>query len=232
MADNKKKILLVEDDINLGTILKDFLIIKNYDVDHVLNGVDGLSAYNNSSYELLILDIMMPKKDGFTLATEVRKLDKKTSIIFLSAKSLVEDRIKGLKLGGDDYLTKPFSSEELLLRIENIFKRVLSSRQKKTIVDPLTIGKFIFDYSRRILEINSNLRKLTSKETELLRMLAISKNDIVDRSTALDEIWHNNTYFTSRSMDVYIAKLRSYLKEDPAVEIVNIHGTGFKLLEH
>ena len=121
MADNKRKILLVEDDINLGTILKDFLIIKNYDVVHVLNGVDGLSTYNNGSYELLILDIMMPKKDGFTLATEIRKLDKKTPIIFLSAKSLVEDRIKGLKLGGDDYLTKPFSSEELLLRIENIF---------------------------------------------------------------------------------------------------------------
>jgi len=232
MADNKAKILLVEDDINLGTILKDFLIIKNYDVDHVLNGVDGLNAYYNNSYELLILDIMMPKKDGFTLATEIRKLDKKTPIIFLSAKSLVEDRIKGLKMGGDDYLTKPFSSEELLLRIENIFKRVLISKQKKTNVDPLIIGKYIFDYSRRSLNINGNVRKLTSKESELLRMLAISKNDILDRSTALDEIWYNNTYFTSRSMDVYITKLRSYLKEDPAVEIVNIHGTGFKLLVH
>jgi DNA-binding response OmpR family regulator len=232
MADNKRKILLVEDDINLGTILKDFLMIKNYDVDHVLNGVDGFNAYSEGSYDLLILDIMMPKKDGFTLATEVRKLDKKTPIIFLSAKSLVEDRIKGLKLGGDDYLTKPFSSEELLLRIENIFKRVFISRQKKTIVDPLTIGKYIFDYSRRTLMINTSVRKLTSKESELFRMLAISKNDIVDRSAALEEIWRNNTYFTSRSMDVYITKLRSYLKEDPAVEIVNIHGTGFKLLVH
>ena len=232
MADNKKKLLLVEDDINLGTILKDFLIVKNYDVDHVLNGVDGMNSYSNNSYDLLILDIMMPKKDGFTLATEIRKLDKKTPIIFLSAKSLVEDRIKGLKLGGDDYLTKPFSSEELLLRIENIFKRVSISRQKKTIVEPLNIGKFEFDYSRRALTINGNVRKLTSKESELLRMLAISKNDIVDRSAALHEIWRDNTYFTSRSMDVYITKLRSYLKEDPAVEIVNIHGTGFKLLVH
>jgi len=232
MTDIKKKILLVEDDINLGTILKDFLIIKNYDVDHVLNGVEGLNAYYNNSYELLILDIMMPKKDGFTLATEIRKLDKKTPIIFLSAKSLVEDRIKGLKLGGDDYLTKPFSSEELLLRIENIFKRVFVSSQKKIIVEPLTIGKYIFDYPRRALNINGNVRKLTFKESELLRMLAINKNDIVDRSAALDEIWRDNTYFTSRSMDVYITKLRSYLKEDPAVEIVNIHGTGFKLLVH
>ncbi len=232
MADNKNKILLVEDDNNLGTILKDFLIIKNYYVDHVLNGVDDFSTYSNGSYDLLILDIMMPKKDGFTLATEVRKLDKKTPIIFLTAKSLVEDRIKGLKLGGDDYLTKPFSSEELLLRIENIFKRVYISRQKKTIVDPLTIGKYIFDYSRRTLNINGNVRNLTSKESELLRMLAISKNDVVDRSDALDEIWRDNTYFTSRSMDVYITKLRSYLKEDTSVEIVNIHGTGFKLLVH
>ena len=232
MTDIKKKILLVEDDINLGTILKDFLIIKNYDVDHVLNGVEGLNAYYNNSYELLILDIMMPKKDGFTLATEIRKLDKKTPIIFLSAKSLVEDRIKGLKLGGDDYLTKPFSSEELLLRIENIFKRVFVSSQKKIIVEFLTIGKYIFDYPRRALNINGNVRKLTFKESELLRMLAINKNDIVDRSAALDEIWRDNTYFTSRSMDVYITKLRSYLKEDPAVEIVNIHGTGFKLLVH
>ncbi|MGB5894729.1 MAG: response regulator transcription factor [Ignavibacteriaceae bacterium] len=232
MTDIKKKILLVEDDINLGTILKDFLKIKNYDVEHVLNGVDGFNTYSTGSYDLLILDIMMPKKDGFTLATEIRKLDKKTPIIFLSAKSLVEDRIKGLKLGGDDYLTKPFSSEELLLRIENIFKRVFVSSQKKIIVEPLTIGKYIFDYPRRALNINGNVRKLTFKESELLRMLAINKNDIVDRSAALDEIWHDNTYFTSRSMDVYITKLRSYLKEDPAVEIVNIHGTGFKLLVH
>ncbi len=232
MADNKKKILLVEDDINLGTILKDFLIIKNYDVDHVLNGVEGLNAYYKGSYDLLILDIMMPKKDGFSLAVEVRKIDKKTPVIFLTAKSLVEDRIKGLKIGGDDYLTKPFSSEELLLRIENIFKRVFISKQKKNIVDSLTIGKYTFDYSRRTLKINGNVRKLTSKESELLRMLAISKNDVVNRSAALDEIWRDNTYFTSRSMDVYIAKLRSYLKEDTAVEIMNIHGTGFKLLAH
>lgn len=232
MVDNKKKILLVEDDINLGTILKDFLIIKNYDVDHVLNGLEGLNAYYKGSYDLLILDIMMPKKDGFTLATEIRKVDKKTPVIFLTAKSLIEDRIKGLKLGGDDYLTKPFSSEELLLRIENIFKRVFISRQKKIVADSLTIGKYIFDYSRRTLKINGKIKKLTSKESELLRMLVIYKNDVVNRSAALDEIWRDNTYFTSRSMDVYITKLRSYLKEDPTVEIMNIHGTGFKLLVH
>lgn len=232
MPDKNSKILLVEDDINLGTILKDFLEVKNYIVDHVLNGVEGLDAYLNGSYDLLVLDVMMPKKDGFTLVSEIRKLDKKTPIIFLSAKSLVADKIKGLKLGGDDYLTKPFSSEELLLRINNVLKRVSVSKQNSKSFKSVRIGKFIFDYSKRILTINGNFKKLTSKESELLRLLVLNQNEVLDRSTALNEIWHNNTYFTSRSMDVFITKLRSYLKKDESVEIVNIHGTGFKLLVH
>jgi len=227
-----KKILLVEDDLNLGSILKDFLSVKGYVVKHDQNGVDGLSSYNQDKFDLLVLDIMMPKKDGFTLAGEIRKVDKNIPIIFLSAKSLVEDRIKGLKLGGDDYITKPFSSEELLLRIENIFKRVSVSKIKDTDFRLIDIGKFRFYYSKRILSLDGDDKKLTSRENELLRLLAINKNDVLDRTVALNEIWKENSYFTSRSMDVYIAKLRSYLKEDPGVEIVNLHGTGFKLLVH
>lgn len=231
MDDEKKKILLVEDEINLGTILKDFLILKGYEINHQLNGLDGLNSFKQDKYDLFILDIMMPKKDGFTLAREIRKTDKYTPIIFLSAKSLVEDRIKGLKLGADDYLTKPFSSEELLLRIENIFKRI-SSGIKESIHNSSSIGKYNFDYSKRILKIDNSIKKLTSKESELLRLLIINRNNILNRSAALEEIWDDNTYFTSRSMDVYITKLRSYLKEDESIEIVNVHGKGFKLLVH
>jgi DNA-binding response OmpR family regulator len=232
MENKKRKILLVEDEINLGTILKDFLILKGYEINHQLNGVEGLNAFKQDDYNLLILDIMMPKKDGFTLAKEIRKTDKQIPIIFLSAKSLVEDRIKGLKLGADDYLTKPFSSEELLLRIENIFKHVSSSEKEKSFTDSFLIGKYVFDYSKRSLKINSSEIKLTSKENELLRLLAMNRNNILDRSLALEEIWNANTYFTSRSMDVYVTKLRSYFKGDESVEIVNIHGRGFKLIVH
>jgi DNA-binding response OmpR family regulator len=232
MSDNRKKILLVEDDLNLGTILKDYLGVKYFNVTHVLNGVEGLKAYSGDSFDLLILDVMMPKKDGFTLANEIRKLDKKTPIIFLTAKSLVEDRIKGLKLGGDDYLTKPFSSEELLLRINNIFKRDSISKERNKKLKSLKIGKYKFDYLKRILVDNNGEKKLTSKEAELLRLLALNQNEILERSVALSEIWKENTYFTSRSMDVYITKLRSYLSGDKSVEIVNVHGSGFKLLVH
>ena len=232
MADIKNKILLVEDDLNLGTILKDYLSIKDFYVTHVLNGVEGFDTYSKDSFDLLILDIMMPKKDGFTLASEIRKLDKKTPIIFLTAKSLVEDRIKGLKLGGDDYLTKPFSSEELLLRINNIFKRVSISKEKNKKLKLIPIGKYKFDYPRRILSLNNGVKRLTSKESELLRLFALNQNEVLERSIVLTEIWQENSYFTSRSMDVYITKLRSYLKEDESVEIVNVHGMGFKLLVH
>lgn len=232
MAADKRKILLVEDDINLGTILKDFLEIKNYSVTHSVNGVDGINSYRENSFDLIILDIMMPKKDGFTLAEEIRKLDKNIPIIFLSARSMVEDRIKGLKIGGDDYITKPFSSEELLLRIENIFKRVTSSNKAAPPVNDLQIGEYIFNYNKRSLLLNAKERKLTSRESELLRLLILNKNDLVERSSALKEIWSDNNYFTSRSMDVYIARLRSYLAEDKMVEIVNVHGSGFKLIVH
>ena len=174
----------------------------------------------------------MPKKDGFTLAEEIRKLDKTIPMIFLSARSMVEDRIKGLKLGGDDYITKPFSSEELLLRIENIFKRITFSNKTASPVSDLQLGKYIFNYNKRILVFDSKERKLTSKESELLRLLILNKNELVERSVALKEIWSDNNYFTARSMDVYITKLRSYLIEDKSVEIVNVHGSGFKLIVH
>lgn len=226
----KKQILLVEDDVNLGSILRDFLNVKGYDVELALNGTDGYHLFKKKRFDLLILDVMMPQKDGFTLASEIRKIDKQTPIIFLTAKSLVEDRIKGLKIGGDDYLTKPFSSEELLLRIKNILKRIRIPEDKKVEIDSFKIGRYRFDYSKRILSFNCDNKRLTSKESELLRLLAINQNGLVDRTTALKEIWKNDSYFTSRSMDVYIAKLRSYLKNDKSVQILNVHGTGFKLL--
>ena len=232
MTADKRKILLVEDDINLGTILKDFLIVKNYEVFHALNGIEGSNSYRDNQFDLIILDIMMPKKDGFALAEEIRKLDKNIPIIFLSARSMVEDKIKGLKLGGDDYVTKPFSVEELLLRVENIFKRMSSSNEVKTPIGTMEVGKYLFNYNKRILTLNGSKRKLTTRECELLRLLALNKNDLLQRSVALKEIWNDNNYFTARSMDVYITKLRSYLNEDKDVEIINVHGSGYKLIVH
>jgi DNA-binding response OmpR family regulator len=226
----KKKILLVEDDKNLGSVLKDFLSIKNYDVTLAEDGLRGKKEYDRSKFALIILDVMMPGKDGFTLAEEIRKNDKHTPIIFLTAKSMSEDRIRGLKLGGDDYITKPFSSEELFLRIENIFKRSQNyfNKPEQSIFD---IGKYKFDFGKRQLTINSVTQRLTTKEAQLLRLLAINKNEVLIRSTALNEIWKNETYFTARSMDVYITKLRAYLKADKSIEIINLHGTGYKLID-
>lgn len=230
MINSVKNILLVEDDLNLGTILKDFLSIKGYKVTHCLNGKEGEKAYNSASFNLVLLDVMMPKLDGFTLAEKIRKNDKNTPIIFLTAKSMLEDRLKGLKLGADDYITKPFSSEELSLRIENIFKRTAQLNPAPSANEKYTLGSFEFDYVKRKLETEGTEHKLTSKEAELLRLLAINKNSIVERSFALKKIWNNDSYFAARSMDVFIAKLRSYLKADGSVQILNVHGTGFKLI--
>ena len=229
MSENKK-ILLVEDDKNLGLILKDFLNIKGYTVTLAEDGIKGKSEFEKSKFEMIILDVMMPGKDGFTLAEEIRKVDKTTPIIFLTAKSMTEDRIKGLKIGGDDYLTKPFSSEELFLRMENIFKRDIQISRSANKKSAFKIGIYDFDYSKRLLSHNDFEQRLTAKESELLRLLAVNKNEVLNRSTALKEIWKNESYFTARSMDVYITKLRSYLKEDKSIEIINFHGTGFKLI--
>jgi DNA-binding response OmpR family regulator len=226
---NKSSILLVEDDINLGTILKEYLEVKNYLVTLALNGVDGYKEYSEGSFDICILDVMMPKKDGFTLAKEIRNYDDRTPIIFLTAKSLQHDKIEGFKIGADDYITKPFNTEELLMRINAVLKRT-SSKKKKSDKIIFNIGQYEFNSEKRILLFNDSEYKLTSKENELLKLLAINKNEILKRSEALVRIWSDDNYFNSRSMDVYITKLRGYLKQDKSVEIINVHGQGFKLI--
>lgn len=225
-------ILLVEDDLNLGSILKEFLDIKGYNTTHCLDGLKGLSTFKKSIFNLCILDVMMPKLDGFSLATEIRKMNKVVPIIFLTAKSMQADKIEGFKIGGDDYITKPFSTEELFLRISVILKRTQNSSIDNNIIEvnEFQIGSYLFDYKSRLLIINKNEKRLTSKESELLKLLCENKNRLLERTTALKQIWNEDTYFTSRSMDVYIAKLRNYLKEDKSIQISNVHGLGFKLI--
>jgi two-component system OmpR family response regulator len=224
----KRKILLVEDDNNLGNLLQDSLELKNFEVTLKRNGEDGWNEYKTGKFDMCILDIMMPKKDGFTLAKEIRRTNAQIPIIFLTAKVLKEDTIEGLKIGADDYLTKPFSMEELTLRMENIFKRVPKAEMSDQ--SEFNIGKYVFDNSSRTLTIGSSQLKLTTKESELLKMLALHIDKLLERDIALNTVWGTDSYFAGRSMDVYIAKLRKYLKEDPSVEILNVHGTGFKLL--
>lgn len=224
----KKKILLVEDDTNLGNLLQDSLEIKNYDVTLCRNGEEGWETFSSGKFDMCILDVMMPKKDGFTLARDIRRANTHVPIIFLTAKVLKEDTIEGLKIGADDYLTKPFSMEELQLRMESIFKRMPKTDAGEQ--QQFHIGRYIFDNMARTLTLGSNSVKLTTKESELLKMLALHIDRLLEREIALNEVWGTDSYFAGRSMDVYIAKLRKYLKDDPRVEILNVHGTGFKLL--
>lgn len=224
----KRKVLLVEDDTNLGNLLQDSLELKNYDVVLKRNGEDGWNEYKTGKFDMCILDVMMPKKDGFTLAKEIRRANAQIPIIFLTAKVLKEDTIEGLKIGADDYLTKPFSMEELTLRMDNIFKRVPKAEMSEQ--NEFHIGRYVFDNSSRTLTIGGNQLKLTTKESELLKMLALHIDRLLERDIALNTVWGTDSYFAGRSMDVYIAKLRKYLKEDTNVEILNVHGTGFKLL--
>ncbi len=224
------KILLAEDDPNLGTILKAYLEAKGFPTTLCINGQEAYNMYLKEVFNFCILDVMMPVKDGFTVAREIRKVDKKIPILFLTAKTMQEDILEGLKIGADDYLTKPFSMEELLLRINAIHRRTspeISGDSDKTF---FRIGKYSFDYSRQILKIEDQEQKLTSKEAQLLKMLCDRINDVLDRSEALTKIWLDDNYFNARSMDVYIAKLRKYLKDDPTVELLNVHGKGFKLI--
>lgn len=224
----QKKVLLVEDDTNLGNLLKDSLELKNYEVNLKRDGEAGFAEFKAAKYDICLLDVMLPKKDGFTLAKDIRKMNTGIPIIFLTAKAMKEDTIEGLKLGADDYLTKPFSMEELLLRMDNIFKRM--PKQEFSTVNKFKIGKFDFDNTLRTLKIGTHEVKLTTKESELLKILAVYMERVLEREVALNEVWGTDSYFAGRSMDVYIAKLRKYLKEDPNVEIINIHGTGFKLI--
>jgi DNA-binding response OmpR family regulator len=231
MEEQNKKILLVEDDANFGTVLKDYLMMNDYDVVHAKNGMEGFEKFKKDDYDLCILDVMMPYKDGFTLAKEIREKNTDVPIVFLTAKAMKEDVLKGYKVGADDYLNKPFDSEVLLMKIRAIMQRksidtVADSKQFEFV-----IGKFNLNSKLRFLSFDNNEpEKLSPKENELLRLLALHENDLMPRELALTKIWRDDNYFTSRSMDVYIAKLRKYLKLDPDVEILNIHGEGFRLV--
>jgi len=230
MSTEKIKILLAEDDPNLGLLLEEYLQAKNYDVTLAVNGKEAFDMFCKHSYDLCLLDVMMPLKDGFTLAKEIRVSNKQVPIIFLTAKSMKEDTIEGFNAGGDDYMTKPFSTEELLARIQAVLRRSMKAMALENTQTEFVIGKYKFNTETQLLKGGTDDVKLTTKEGQLLRLLAINQNDILDRSFALKTIWHDDNYFNSRSMDVYITKLRKYLKQDPKVEIVNVHGKGFKLL--
>lgn len=228
MSINKIKILLVEDDLNLGTVLKEFLGVKGFEVIHSLNGDDAIKIFKQNRFDICVLDVMMPKVDGFTLANNIKQISE-VPFIFVTAKSMLDDKIEGFKIGADDYITKPFSMEELILRINAVLKRTSRNIESKQKTE-YKIGNYIFNFDKRILTYNGKDLKLTSKEAELLRLLCQNKNALVERSDALKKIWKDESYFTSRSMDVYITKLRGYLKADPTIQIVNVHGSGFKLI--
>ena len=231
MEEQRKKILLVEDDPNFGTVLKDYLNMNNYDVVHAKNGMEGFEKFKKDDYDLCILDVMMPYKDGFTLAKEIREKNTDVPIIFLTAKALKEDVLKGYKVGADDYLNKPFDSEVLLMEIKAIMQRKASDSVADSKQFEFEIGDFHLNSKLRFLTFKGGEPiKLSPKENELLRLLALHENDLMPRELALTKIWRDDNYFTSRSMDVYIAKLRKYLKVDPNVEILNIHGEGFRLV--
>jgi len=223
------KILLVEDDTNLGIVLSDFLEISNYDVLLATDGIAGMEFFKNGDFDLCILDVMLPFKDGFTIAEEIRERNPEIPIIFLTAKTMEKDRIRGLKIGADDYITKPFSTEELSLRIEAILRRSKYSIIKNDLPAVFTIGTYNFDYNNHILSSEKKEVRLTRKEAEVLRLLSINMNKLVRREVALKNIWGEDDYFMGRSMDVYITKLRKFLSDDPNVSIVNIPRTGFKL---
>jgi len=236
MASANYKILLVEDDQNFGDVLRSYLEMHDYDVTLATDGVLGLEAFKKSQYDLCVFDVMMPRKDGFTLAKEVRERDQEVPIIFLTAKTMKDDILQGFKIGADDYISKPFNSEELLLRIQAVLKRVNKTADPRDDQREFNIGKYHFNYPLRILTFNAaaageeNQWKLSPKEAELLRMFCKYVNDVTPRSEALTKIWHEDNYFTARSMDVFVTKLRKYLAKDNAIEIVNIHGNGFQLL--
>ncbi|SFO30435.1 DNA-binding response regulator, OmpR family, contains REC and winged-helix (wHTH) domain [Paenimyroides ummariense] len=231
MEVSNKKILLVEDDPNFGSILKDYLTMNDFDVTLAKNGMEGFEKFKKDTFDLCILDVMMPYKDGFTLAREIRDKNKEIPIIFLTAKTMKEDVLKGYKVGADDYLNKPFDSEVLLMKIKAIMQRKSSEVKAENTKFEFQIGKFNLNSKLRFLTFeNDEPIKLSPKENELLKMLALYENDLMPREVALTKIWRDDNYFTSRSMDVYIAKLRKYLKADENVEILNIHGEGFRLV--
>jgi DNA-binding response OmpR family regulator len=222
------KILFCEDDENLGALLREYLQAKGYHTDLFPDGDAGYKGFIKDTYDLCILDVMMPKKDGIVLAHEIRAVNQSVPIIFLTAKTMKEDILEGFKAGADDYLTKPFSMEELLLRIEAILRRVKGKKIKDIL--SYKIGNYTFDIQKQTLTIGNNITKLTTKECELLSLLCAHQNEVLERNYALKAIWVDDNYFNARSMDVYITKLRKLLREDPEIEIINIHGKGYKLV--
>lgn len=231
MMQSMARILLSEDDKNLGSLLKDYLQVKGHDVHLATDGDYAWESFSHKDFDICILDVMMPKKDGFTLAKDIRNVNKSIPILFLTARDGLEDKIEGFSLGGDDYLTKPFSMEELQLRIGALMRR---GGQESEIVqentDEFTIGEYHFHYPTRSLSLGDDSKRLTSRESELLRLLCMHKNQVLKRETALKLIWGDDSYFNARSMDVFITKLRKYLKSDEHIEIMNVHGEGYKLL--
>jgi DNA-binding response OmpR family regulator len=226
--DEKTKILLCEDDENLSMLLREYLQAKGYHTDLAPDGEAGYKAFTKEKYDICVLDVMMPKKDGIELAKDIRNLNSDCPIIFLTAKTMKEDILEGFKAGADDYISKPFSMEELIFRVEAIMRRTKGKKVKEK--DTYYLGKYTFDTQRQILSIADSQIKLTTKETELLTLLAANVNEMVERNFALRTIWIDDNYFNARSMDVYITKLRKLLKDDPDVGIINIHGKGYKLI--
>ena len=227
MSDNVK-ILLAEDDANLGTLLANYLKVKNFDVTLCVNGEIALTRYQEQLFDFVILDVMMPVKDGFTVAKEIRKLDAEIPILFLSAKSMKDDKLMGFDVGADDYMTKPFSMEELLARITAILKRSYKEGKKET---TFNVGDVSYDYLQQVVKIKGGLeKKLTTKENELFYLLVKNQDGILDRNEALTLVWGDDNYFNGRSMDVYITKLRKFVNQSEQLEIINVHGKGFRLL--
>jgi len=227
--EQKTKLLLAEDDENLGLLLKEYLVAKGYDADLYPDGEAAYKGFMKEHYDICILDIMMPKKDGFTLAKDIRIVNADIPILFLTAKNLKEDVLEGFKLGADDYITKPFSMEELILRIEAILRRTAQESQSNS-QQVFTLGKYTFDTRKQTLSEGENTVKLTTKESDLLKLLCQNANKVLERNYALKSIWIDDNYFNARSMDVYITKLRKHLKDEPTVEIINVHGKGYKLI--
>lgn len=226
--DQTLKVLLCEDDENLGMLLREYLEAKGYDTELCVDGEEGFKSFMQKKYDICVLDVMMPKKDGFTLASEIRSVNADVPIIFLTAKTLKDDILEGFKIGADDYITKPFSMEELTFRMEAILRRVRGKKTKENTIYHL--GGFTFDTQKQLLTIAGEVTKLTTKESELLNLLCSHANEILQRDFALKTIWIDDNYFNARSMDVYITKLRKHLRPDTSVEIINIHGKGYKLI--
>ena len=226
--EDKLRILLCEDDENLGTLTREYLEDKGFKAELFADGEAGYKAFLKGKYDICLLDVMMPKKDGYQLAQEIRAINSDVPIIFLTAKALKEDILEGFKIGADDYITKPFSMEELVFRVEAILRRVRGKKNRESSV--YHIGRFTFDTQKQLLAIGEKQTKLTTKENELLALLCSHSNEILQRDFALKTIWIDDNYFNARSMDVYITKLRKHLKDDPQIEIINIHGKGYKLI--